>query len=146
MTTTTRPRTTKRAAAPRVRRSTANELAEAPSTVTELVDGVVEPVMFTRSQQPAPRRLVHLFSIDGDDFHVPAETPANVSLKFMRLYRQDRVEANGWLLETLLGEEAYTALMGYDELTNTDLRTLIEKITALTMGGVEEATRPLGRG
>ena len=35
--------------------------------------------------------------------------------------RTDPANAQGWLLEQLLGEESYTALMDYDGLTTADL-------------------------
>lgn len=97
--------------------------------------------------QAAPDKTVHLFTLDGVDYYVPAKPRANVSLQYLRMARNEgEISAGGWLLEEMLGEEAYTALAGWDGLTTDVMSQLMGAVTKLVMGSVEDTTRPLGRG
>jgi hypothetical protein len=139
MTTRTAPTTTRR------RTVKAPQDRVPRQTVSEVVDGPIEPLRFSSTAEQAPARMVHLFSIDDTDYHVPAEPRANLTLQFMARYREDPIDAQGWLFETLLGPEAHAALSAYDGLTGSDLRQLTAAVVKLVMGTAEEATGPLGR-
>jgi hypothetical protein len=89
----------------------------------------------------------HLFTLNGIEYHVVSNPPPGVGLKYLRMARtQDPMLAQGWLLETLLGEDAYTALMNYDRLTDAILDQIINVILKTCLGGVEASKDPLGRG
>jgi hypothetical protein len=118
----------------------------AKATVTDLVDGPIQALDLDAepAYDPQTAARVHLFTLHGVDYYVDAEPRANVSLQFMRRYRTDPVDAQAWLLEELLGADAYTALMEWDGLTTAHLAKLTGILEQLAMGGVEDATRPLG--
>lgn len=116
-----------------------------PERVTEIVDGPVEPLEFSTEDDGQPTPVVHLFSIDGQAYYVPAEPSAGIALQFMRRYRADPIAGQGWVMEELLGEDAYRALASYKKLKAADLQKLIQIVLRLVMGSVEAATGPLGR-
>lgn len=116
------------------------------ATVSTLVDGPVEAINFDAEPAAVDEATVHLFTLNETDYYVPATPRANVALQLMTRYRVDPVAAQGWLLEELLGQEAYDALAAWDGLRPEHLQQLIAAVTKLTMGSVEDATRPLGRG
>jgi hypothetical protein len=115
------------------------------ATVSTLVDGPIEAINLDEAPAAGPEETVHLFTLHGVDYYIPAEPKANISLQFMRRYREDPIEAQGWILEAMLGEEAYTALAEWEGFTNDHLRQIVGALTKILMGGVEDATRPLGR-
>lgn len=128
-------------------RSTGPRDRLAARTVTEAVDGCITPLDLDAepAYDPDTAEKVHLFTLHGVDHFVDAQPRANISLQFMARYRRDPVEAQDWLLEEILGGEAYTALRDWDGLTNAHLLKLTTALQKLTMGGVEDSTRPLGR-
>jgi hypothetical protein len=113
--------------------------------VTEVIDGPVEPLDISTADDGAPVQGVRLFSIDGPPYYVPAVPSASLALQFMARYRADPIAGQGWVLEELLGAEAYRALAGYKQLKAKDLARLIQIALRLVMGTVEGATGPLGR-
>lgn len=90
--------------------------------------------------------VVHLFTLDEVDYFVPKEPRANVTLKYLRMARQDAAAAQGWLLEQMLGEDAYTALMEWDGLTTAILLRLLAIVEKLAVDAAEAVNGPLGRG
>lgn len=129
----------------RAARAPQDRQPKAREAVTEVIDGPVEPLEFTTADDGAPVQVVQLFSIDGTPYFVPAEPSAAIALQFMRRYRQDPIAGQGWVLEELLGPDAYRALAGYKKLKAEDLQRLIQVCLRLVMGTVEEATAPLGQ-
>jgi hypothetical protein len=135
MTTTTRRPAAKRATAkrptPRVQKA-----MDAPAGAIDL-DAL--PVIEQETQ--------HLFTLNGTEYHVVSNPSAAIGLRYLRMARtHDHVTAQGWLLETLLGEDAYSALMDYDRLTDAILEQIVNAVVALTLGAVEASNGPLGRG
>ena len=90
--------------------------------------------------------VVHLFTLDEVDYFVPKEPRANVTLKYLRMARRDPSGAQGWLLEQMLGEDAYTALMEWDGLTTAILLKLLAVVEKLAVDASEAVSGPLGRG
>lgn len=90
--------------------------------------------------------VVHLFTLDGTDYFIPREPRANVTLKYLRMARHDAASAQGWLLEQMLGEDGYTALMEWDGLTTAILLKLLAVVERLAVDASEAVSGPLGRG
>jgi len=81
---------------------------------------------------------VPLFYIDDVEYSMPAKIPGNVALKYLRKIRTDGVEVAGaWLLEEVIGTEAYEALMNYDGLTIEQLNQVIAIVERHALGSVE---------
>lgn len=90
---------------------------------------------------------VHLFTLQGVDYFIPAEPPANYTLKYLRMIRTHGQEAAGAaLMEWMLGTEAYEALMNYDGLTTGMLQSVMAAVQKHVAGAAERAgiTAPLG--
>jgi hypothetical protein len=86
---------------------------------------------------------VDLFSIDDVTYQMPTKVKTNVALKYLRMVRTHGQEAAmGWVMEQVLGEDAYAALMDFDDLTEADLESVMEAVRANVMGAVEA---PKGR-
>lgn len=92
-----------------------------------------------RSAEKAEVEKVELFSIDGKVYEVPAKPPLTVALKYLT---EMRTLGSGFaemaLLERLLGEEGYTALLGFDELTPEVFGQVVDAATELALGLLED--------
>ena len=114
--------------------------------VPRIVDAPVEAINLDALPE-IEQETAHLFTLNGIDYHVVANPPASIGLRYLHMSRaQDQITAQGWLLETLLGEEAYTALMNYDRLTNQILEQVVGAVVKLTLGALEATNGPLGLG
>lgn len=83
-------------------------------------------------------KMVDIFEIDGTTYQIPAKVRVNISLKYMRNIRKYGQEyAAGELLEDMLGEKAYEALMNYDDLTAEDLEAVMSAVQEVALGGLE---------
>jgi len=81
---------------------------------------------------------VVLFSIDGVDYTIPKKPRVNIALRYLKMAREEGPEAaQGYLLEALVGEEAYEALMNFDDLDSETLGAIAEAAQKLTLGGLE---------
>lgn len=99
------------------------------------------------STDAKPAAMVDLFSIDDTMYQIPAKPKVNIALKFLRMARTQGMEiASGWLLEELLGEDAFEALMNYDDLTAEDMEQVMAVAQEVTLGAVEASQAPLGNG
>ena len=98
--------------------------------------------MIELKSAPVDRKMVDLFSIDGNVYQMPAKVGANVALGYMKIARTHGQEAAmGWALERVLGTAAYDALMGCDEVEADDLEAIMKVVHENVMGAVE-----LGKG
>lgn len=96
-----------------------------------------EPVRLTRTE-PEPAELVTLFYLDDEEYKVPARFPVNVALKYLRMARTEGQEvASGWLLEQVLGEDGYTALMNWGGLELEHLEQISTIAHKLVVGELE---------
>lgn len=66
-----------------------------------------------------------LFSIGGQEYTIPRVVPTNVGLKAMRQVADlGEVAGTHWLLVYLLGQDAWDALEGCEDLTREDLQAI----------------------
>jgi hypothetical protein len=90
-------------------------------------------------QSEEPVELVPIFSIDDTVYQMPIEVPAYVGLRYLKMLRtQGELIANGWVLEEMLGTEAYDALSNFKGLKAEHLEQLQEVIGKHVLGSLEE--------
>ena len=81
---------------------------------------------------------VELFSLNGVSYSIPKKPRVNVALRYLKMAREEGTEAaSAFLLESLVGEEAYKALMDFDDLTQETLGQIAEAAQKHTLGGLE---------
>lgn len=100
-----------------------------------------EPIQITTSplDPDAEPDRVHVFSIDDEAFYMPADIPPAVGLRYMDVARsKGESAAQAYLLEAVLGEDAYQALINCDDVTSEQLEAIGDAIARAAFG-------PLGR-
>lgn len=84
--------------------------------------------------------MVELFTLNDQTYSIPKKPKANIALRYLREARTLGEDvAAGNLLEAVLGEEGYTALMDYEDLTMKDLQSIMLIAQKVVMGGIEDA-------
>ncbi len=99
-----------------------------------------EPVRFVtkRPEDREPVERVVLFSLDDKDYTIPRKFPVNLGLRVIRTMRKRGQEiAMAELLEEVIGEDAYEALVNYPDITNDDVTRLMEIVNALALGSLD---------
>jgi hypothetical protein len=111
-----------------------------PRPVAAVKDGDTPNVVrLSTSAAPAPVEKVPLFSIDDDEYGMPKKIRPNVSLKYLRMIREQGSDVAGaWLLEEVIGTEAYEALMNYDALEDEHLNRVMAIVQDHVLGQAEQ--------
>jgi hypothetical protein len=87
---------------------------------------------------------VTLFSIDEVEYRVPDKVRANLQLKYLKKLREmSEAAAAGWLLEEMLGADAYDALADYEDLTEENFDAIMKAVEKIVLGSKEKD--PKGR-
>lgn len=96
------------------------------------------PKVYKSSETKADR--VVLFTIDDEEFSVPAKPGPNVTLKFLDELRRTGNEmfAALALLESMLGKEKYNQFLDWDGMKDQILTDVLDQITSLALARVEE--------
>ena len=95
---------------------------------------------------PADER-VPAFSINGVTYSILTRPKVNAGLKYVHLARTRGSEiAIDFMLETLLGKEGYQALIDFDDLTEDDLKAVIDAASKIMAGAVEAPKGKQSRG
>ena len=83
-------------------------------------------------------KRVPAFSIDGTVYSIGTTPRLNQAMRYAHIARkQGSEQAVDYMLEVLLGEEGYEALMGFDDLTEADLEAIISAASRIMAGTVE---------
>lgn len=104
-------------------------------------------VALTTPTDQGPAESVELFSIDGVAYSIPSKPRVNIALKYLwhaKQYGEDRAAAE--LLEALLGQSGFEALVNYDALSPEEFTAILEAATKHTLGALEEVKGNSGRG
>ena len=105
-----------------------------PNGAHSLIEIVTDPF-------DTPPDAIPLFSIDGVTYSMPGEVSAATSLKALDLARRSGMEsAVSWILEEVLGLEAYTALLNCKALKASQLAAIMEVVEKHTLGAMEAST------
>lgn len=79
-----------------------------------------------------------LFSIDDNEYSIPATIKPNRALQIMHVFRaQGESSGVSFMLETLLGKEGYDALINFDDLESDDLEKIIKIAFQMVAGATE---------
>lgn len=100
-----------------------------------------------RSEGGQPEEMVDLFSIDGVVYQIPSKPRVNVALRYLwhaKQHGEDKAAAE--LLEALLGEKGFKALIEYDDLTPDDFTNILKAAQQVTLGALEESQGKSGSG
>jgi hypothetical protein len=116
-------------------------MAEDPIEGTVVPQGPEILKLSTDQEMPDERRI-DLFSIDGTTYSMLLNPPPIVGLRYLELCRDSLQGANAYLLEVTLGEEAYQALLAYQQLTEDQYNWILEQIVKRSLGAQE---RPKAR-
>lgn len=123
------------------RRATAKP-APTPKPVPE---GDFEPVRLV-SKPADPDDRVVLFYVDDTAYSIPRKVGRNYGLRFLQTARkQGEAMAAQELLEILIGEDGYEALMACDALRDEDLDRIISQLRDMALGAVEDEPGKKGR-
>lgn len=105
---------------------------------TEEVDNSSAKVLSFKSKGEKADRVV-LFTIDDEEYTVPAKPKANVTLRFLDELRRTGNEmfAALSLMETMLGKEKYQRFLDWEDLEDDQLSEVLEQVVSLAMSRVE---------
>ncbi|MGA2412705.1 MAG: hypothetical protein ABSG46_20270 [Candidatus Binataceae bacterium] len=108
-------------------------------TIEGSVVGQIVPAVRLRSDaEVGASKRMPLFYIDDKEYTVPAKPAPNVGLRYLYLlHTKGEAEANYFLLNSLLGNEGYRALMTYDKLTQKDFDDVMSRAVAISTGPKE---------
>jgi hypothetical protein len=98
-----------------------------PRKTVQKDDEVPQVIALQSAKKPAAVKRVELFSIDGEVYSVPTSVSRNVGLKYVHIARKEGPEAAAdYMLESLLGQEGYEALINFEDLSEDDLKNIVE--------------------
>jgi hypothetical protein len=98
------------------------------------------PIIVTSTHEKQDR--IVLFTIDDTDFTVPAKPGMRVALKFLNEMKRSDNEMFGMLqlLQDMLGDDQYNALLDYEELSDELVGKIAEQCVSLALGNSKETT------
>ncbi|MGH3205099.1 MAG: hypothetical protein ACRDP5_24075 [Streptosporangiaceae bacterium] len=107
-------------------------------------DNAPQILVLSSKKDAAPeRKQVPLFELDGKTYTVDQPQPPNVGLKYLhKLNHQGTQVAYAYMLEAMLGEDGYEALMGYDKLKPEHLDRLVDDALNILLGSHEGPKGP----
>ena len=104
-------------------------------------------VSLNSARHPPAEERIDAFSINGVTYSILTRPRTNQGLKYVHLARTKGSEiAIDYMLEVLLGVEGYAALRDFDDLTEDDLKAVIDAASRIMAGAVEAPKEKPGRG
>lgn len=92
----------------------------------------------TKPSSDKPVEMVELFTLNGHAYEIPNKARMNVALRFLdEARRNGQDQAAAYLIEVLLGREAYEALMNYDDLSPEDFQSIVQAAVKVVLGDLE---------
>jgi len=90
--------------------------------------------------EPIDKEKIPFFVIGETTYYVPKVIGQNIALKALEVFRNegDYAIAN-WLVEEVLGEDAYEALRDCEDITPEDLEWLFDELSKRALGPMEKA-------
>lgn len=96
------------------------------------------PVRLT-SKSATPATRIVLFYVDDEEYSIPKRVGRNHGLRYLRTSRkQGEALAAQELLEVLIGEDGYEALMNCDDLKDEQLDQIMTRLRDMALGEVED--------
>lgn len=79
--------------------------------------------------------MVPIFELDGKTYKIPANPPAGVSLKYLKISTTEGQDAASYfMLNEMLGEDAFEALSEHPTLTKDQFEAVFKKIEEVVLG------------
>jgi len=108
---------------------------------------VVPQIPVLRSVPGREEERAEAFSINGTTYSIALRPRVNTALRYMHVSRVQGTEAGiDYMLGVLLGDEAYEALMAFDDLTEEQLEAVIKMASQIMAGAVEGPKEKRKRG
>lgn len=105
-----------------------------------------EPVII-EAREPVEVEQIHVFTIGGVDYHMPAEVPPSISLEAVEVLRQEgQAVASAWVLEEVLGHDGYEALITCRDMTKAELDYIVNGIMDHVSGELSGDAEGNGQG
>lgn len=115
-----------------------------PELAAEANPGIVS---LYSAKNPAEDERIPAFSINGTTYSIQTRPRTNQGLKYIHLARTRGSEiAIDYMLEVLLGRDGYQALMDFDDLTEDDLKAVVDAASRIMAGAVEAPKEKPRRG
>jgi hypothetical protein len=84
---------------------------------------------------------IPVFAIDDAEYTIASKVKPNVALRLLHVQRLQGPEAFAdLLLQTMLGDDGYEALMNFDDLTDEQLGSVFEAAMKVVGGQMEKQT------
>lgn len=117
-----------------------------PAPVSEAVaDGAAGIVLDPKREVVAPD-VFPIFAIGDVQYYAPARPHARVELTYLYKIRHEGPDqANGYLIEEMVGHDGYVALMEYEALTREDLDRIFDLLQEAVRGAAAAMSGPKGR-
>lgn len=100
----------------------------------------VPEVLHFSSERPVEeeQKFVPIFTVDDKEYELWTNPPASVGLRYLRMVREEGTESSAvWLLEQMIGEDGYEALMNLPDLKAGDLERIMKICKEYSMGDEE---------
>lgn len=118
------------------RRSASVKRAEMEALLDQ--DSESKPINFDEREPEEDGERIVVFHLNGKDYSVPKKPRMNLGLKFsLERKKFGSAVAVASLLEDMLGEEGFEALMNFDGMTAEDLEVITEICSRAAMGKLE---------
>lgn len=118
------------------RRSASVKRAEVEALLNQ--DIQTKPINFDEREPEENEERIVVFHLNGKDYSVPKAPRMNLGLKFsLESKKYGSAVAVASLLEAMLGEEGFEALMSFDGMTAEDLEFITEICSRAAMGKLE---------
>lgn len=96
-------------------------------------------IAITTPAAGTPVAMVDLFSIDGTMYQMPEEISGATPLELLhRIRHEGEASALSWMLQEVLGDAAYTALMACKTIRPSELGAIMAVVQERVMGAMEQ--------
>lgn len=97
---------------------------------------------FETDKDRKPNRVV-LFTIDDEEFDVPAKPGMRVVMRYLNVARKtgNDLYAAQQLVEDMLGEEKWDKFLNWEGMTDPVMNTVLEKCIDLAVKSVEDTSK-----
>jgi hypothetical protein len=97
--------------------------------------------------EPEDPRYEVLFTLRGKPCEVRVNPPASLLLNYLEMQRKRGSNlAFSWVLEEMVGEEAYKALLEDDVVSRADFQQVIDLVLGIVLGSPDALPKSPGRG
>lgn len=101
-----------------------------------------EPLRLSRDSDAPPEERAPIFYIDDVEYTAPVRFSAAFALRYVDVVTKRGLDAaTAWLLANGLSVGGYEALMEYEELTPTQLGSVVEHLQKMVVGAMDSGPK-----